>query len=257
MNALIKGKPNPPKSNKKTLVMTKNNTVNMRQALLLFIQEYSQERKSFGFGQQLDRSIHRAMINRTYEVLKQLNQVDIIVVKNGDIPHLDGAQYLPERGDNFNNRFLSALEDTFSLGYDRVVAIGSDIPTLHINDLRSAFNKNEMVLGPTEDGGFYLAALKAEDIHLFDHLPWRQPFLLKVLGERIHSSGTICHQLPQRRDIDQKADVRDSGNLLMLLVKRLLSSTKTIQLLTSESKHQLPSRIPAPRFISLPPPVNN
>lgn len=239
----------------KTLVRTQHDTAKTRQALLLFIQEYRKEQKCFGFGHQLDRSVHLAMLKRTYEVLQQLNQVDIVIVKNGAIPHLEGAQYLPERGDGFNNRFLSALQDTFDLGYDRVVAIGGDIPTLHINDLRTAFSRDDLVVGPTRDGGFYLAALKAQDIQLFDQLPWRQSCLLKVLEERINNSGVDVCQLPLRRDIDRKTDARESIDLLMLLVKRLLSVAKESSPSPQSNKHQQLKRRPEHRLISLPPPA--
>lgn len=227
-----------------------------RQALLLFTREYQREQKNFGFGRRMDKSVHLAMLNHTFGILRQINNVDIYIVKDGHIPHLEGARYLEQRGDDFNSRFRAALEDTFKLGYQRIVVIGGDTPTLQANDLRIAFNSDEIVVGPTRDGGFYLAAMSKSDVALFDQLPWRQNQLFDVLRQRIDDRGSACRQLPLREDIDQHHDARKQAPLLMLLVKRWLNAFKVRFLLPQRTLDFPVNKVPEPRFHSLPPPFH-
>lgn len=226
-----------------------------RQALLLFVQEYRKDRKRFGFGRAMDRSVHQALQHRTFGIVREFEEVDLIVVQSGEVPALEGARYLPERGTDFNARFLAALQDTFALGYERVVVLGGDIPTLSSEDIAQALQREELVIGPTVDGGFYLAALHATDLPLFDQLPWRQPCLLDCLAQRGESAGRPLFRLVTRRDIDHAGDARNTAALLLRLVRVWLGIDNR-QLCAGLNPIFFPlNRIPEPRFSSLPPPT--
>lgn len=225
-----------------------------RQALLLFIQGEGKG-KSFGFGRRMDQSIHQAMIYRTYDLLQRIHQTDIVVVQDGEAPLLADAIYLPQRGTNLNECFCTALQDTFALGYERVVAVGGDIPTLDSNDLYQALYSNEVVLGPSCDGGFYLAGLGKEDVRFFNNLPWRQSHLFSHLIERLADSRRCCEQLPRRRDIDHATDGRKNASLLMKLVHVWLNIYPSIYSRSTARGQFLTDRIPEPRYSALPPPV--
>lgn len=225
-----------------------------RQALLLFIQEFRKERKTLGFGKQMDHSVHLALQHRTFDLLDQFDQTDIVVVHGGAPPSLGKAHYLPERGGDFNARFINALGDTFALGYDRVVAVGGDIPTLHADDISTALTSNDLVIGPTHDGGFYLAALGRDDIALFDQLPWRQTCLLNRLSERLHRQRRSCQLLEKRQDVDHAADARRKAGMLMKLVRQWLKHSSQVKTFPTIQVLSLRDRIPEPRYHSLPPP---
>jgi len=225
-----------------------------RQALLLFVQEYRKDRKRFGFGDAMDRSVHLALQHRTFGIVREFTDTDLIVVQGGLVPPIEGASYLQQRGSDFNSRFLAALQDTFALGYDRVVVVGGDIPTLNREDIAQALQRRELVLGPTCDGGFYLAGLQQDDLSLFDQLPWRQKGLLDCLNERIHAAGRSCFQLVTRRDIDHAGDASRASALLLHLVRVWLGTTVK-QRCAGLNPILFPlNRIPEPRFNSLPPP---
>lgn len=230
-----------------------NNTIN-RQALLLFIQEFRKERKTLGFGKRMDHSVHLALQYRTFDLLKQFRQTDIIIIHGGTVPRLDGAHYLPERGADFNARFVNALLDTFDLGYQRVVAVGGDIPALNHEDIATALKREDLVLGPTHDGGFYLAALSKKDIPLFNRLPWRQSHLFDQLLDRIQNNGKSYRLLDRRRDIDHIADARQTASLLINLVRLWLRNLRLLRFFPTASILFLDDRIPEPRYNSLPPP---
>ena len=234
--------------------MSGQNTSIARQALLLFIQEFRKERKTLGFGSQMDHSVHLALQYRTFNLLKQFRQADIVIVHGGSVPRLEGAHYLPERGADFNARFVNALQDTFALGYERIVAVGGDIPTLNQQDIGTALDRNGLVLGPTHDGGFYLAALAKEDVSLFNQLPWRQTHLFARLLERVRDRCLDCRILDRRRDIDQVADARHTASLLIELVRTWLKNLRLRCCFPTARPIFLNDRIPEPRYSSLPPP---
>lgn len=226
-----------------------------RQALLLFIQEYRKEHKKFGFGNQLDESVHQALLRRTLALLRDNRRADLVIVHGGRVPHLDQAHYLAERGDDFNSRFGNALRDTFSLGYERVVAVGGDIPALSSRDIDTALSRDELVVGPTHDGGFYLAAVSKHDLPLLDQLPWRQPQLCQELLQRARLSRRSCFLLPRRHDIDHIAAARQHSSLLLRLVSLWLTRQCQRPLYPRSREPFLVRRLPDPRYTTLPPPA--
>lgn len=63
----------------------------------------------------------------------------------------------PQKGPTIGERMKQALSTVFSLGYQKVVLTGSDIPNLTAELITSAFDQmSEVVLGPSPDGGYYL-----------------------------------------------------------------------------------------------------
>ena len=225
-----------------------------RQALLLFIQEFRKERKHLGFGKQMDHSVHLALQYRTFGLLKQFKQTDIVVVHGGNAPQFGEANYLPERGNDFNSRFINALQDTFALGYDRVVAVGGDIPDLQSTDIHSALQTDDVVVGPTHDGGFYLAGLKKQDIKHFNKLPWRHYNLFEQLTQRLEKNACRYRFLKYRRDIDHAADARQTATLLIQIVRLWLKVLRRAKNIPTCTVQFLRDRLPEPRYHSLPPP---
>jgi len=71
---------------------------------------------------------------------------------------------LAQRGEDLGARERAVFEDLFAQGFDRVVVIGSDLPTLPAAHLRAAFAALDggapLVLGPADDGGYYLIGLR-------------------------------------------------------------------------------------------------
>src|SRR5437879_9191997 len=72
---------------------------------------------------------------------------------------------LPQRGDGFGGRLALAAEDLFQCGYSAVCLIDSDSPTVSATIYAEAVAllakpNNRVVLGPSDDGGYYLIGLK-------------------------------------------------------------------------------------------------
>jgi len=120
-----------------------------------------------------------------------------------------------QRGDSFGTRLANAVADAFAEGYDRVVAVGSDCPSLHEVDWESVEARLEAgcpVLGPTpDDEGTYLIGMTRSqfDRQVFAALPWQTPALLAAL--RCHladTAGTPPVLLAPRDDVNSPEELR-------------------------------------------------
>src|SRR5262249_35824828 len=85
--------------------------------------------------------------------------------------------YLPQRGDSLGERELNVFIDLLGDGFTDIVIIGSDIPTLPIAHLQEAFTllanpQNDVVLGPSSDGGYYLLGARTVHQELFENITW-------------------------------------------------------------------------------------
>ncbi|NUO80346.1 TIGR04282 family arsenosugar biosynthesis glycosyltransferase [candidate division KSB1 bacterium] len=105
-------------------------------------------------------------------------------------------------------RIQYAFETLFKLGYRRVLTIGTDSPSLPLAYLEEAAEKlleYDVVLGPAEDGGYYLIGLKVAPRELFEGIAWStEKVLTQTLGI-IQRLGLSVHLLPQWYDVDDVA----------------------------------------------------
>ena len=93
----------------------------------------------------------------------------------------------------------------------RIVLIGSDSPDLPLEYLAEAFDKLydvPVVLGPTDDGGYYLIGLSDKVPPIFDNIPWSTPEVWPQTIARLTSAKIHYHTLPQWYDVDDLAGLR-------------------------------------------------
>lgn len=139
-------------------------------------------------------------------------------------------------GDRMSGAFALAFEE----GCDQVVVTGSDHPTLPAAYVRDAFRalcEAEVVVGPSEDGGYYLIGLGRETwptaAGLFADVPWSTAEVLAATRERLRDLA-LCHaELPEWYDVDDPSDlprlVRDSeaGSHTSRTLMRLAAGDET------------------------------
>ena len=123
----------------------------------------------------------------------------------------DGAA-LPQRGDDLGARMLNALADARARGFGRVVIIGSDAPDLPLSYLRGAFEllgENEVVVGPSADGGFVLiGAARALPDAVFAGITWSRDDVCARLLANLRAQGLTFALLPQWHDVDEIGDLK-------------------------------------------------
>ena len=122
----------------------------------------------------------------------------------------DSYDFIPQEGDDLGERMYNAFKWGFKHGYKRVIIIGSDIPTLRNSDIVKAFSgmdSYDVILGPCDDGGYYLIALKELNEKIFKDIPWSTELVLNKTTKIIQDQGKTIFFLPQKNDIDFYSDV--------------------------------------------------
>jgi rSAM/selenodomain-associated transferase 1 len=123
------------------------------------------------------------------------------------------ATFLPQRGATLGDRMLHGIGDLLIAGFDRVVLIGSDLPTLPAAHVTAALDilkrrPDAVVLGPAEDGGYYLIGLTQPRPELFPQIPWGTPSVLQRTCDAADALGIPVERLPGWYDVDSISDLR-------------------------------------------------
>ena len=123
-----------------------------------------------------------------------------------------GIEALPQVGTDLGARMKSAFNGRFERGFREVVIIGSDSPDLPTGYVAEAFKLLaaegcDLVLGPAEDGGYYLMGLKTIRDRLFSGIPWSSGEVFAVTVERAEELCLGFSFLPVWHDIDSADDL--------------------------------------------------
>lgn len=116
----------------------------------------------------------------------------------------------PQKGVDLGERLSHAFKFAFEKRAKRVIAIGTDCPTLESRVIVEAFRRlkdSSCVLGPALDGGYYLVGLSSFYPELFKGIPWGQNTVLEKTKDKIKNSGLKFSILKPYPDIDSLADL--------------------------------------------------
>lgn len=108
-------------------------------------------------------------------------------------------------------RLTAAFAEAFAAGYEQVAAIGSDCLDLDKTFLQAAWSTlaepgTDVVLGPADDGGYTLIAMKRLHPEVFLEIPWSTALTLEVTLQRARDAGLAVGLLPLLRDIDTETE---------------------------------------------------
>ncbi|HEY6871145.1 MAG TPA: TIGR04282 family arsenosugar biosynthesis glycosyltransferase [Geobacteraceae bacterium] len=123
-----------------------------------------------------------------------------------------GLACAPQEGGGLGARMANSFRDLFALGYGEVAIIGTDLPDLPPAYVQGAFGRLEAggvdaVFGPTEDGGYYLLAMKELHGELFRDIPWSSGEVLAQSLARGERAGLGVSLLPVWHDVDTAEDL--------------------------------------------------
>lgn len=156
------------------------------------------------------------MLRDTLALAQALSRVHVAVMcPSEDVPDLEarspaGVHVVGQRGNGLAAALASAFE-RFVPDFRRVVAVDSDSPHLPLATLQSAFElleTNEVVVGPTEDGGYYLVGAKAVHPRLFDSAPLGTGNACDALLGNARALGLSVAFTERWYDVDVPADLR-------------------------------------------------
>ena len=119
---------------------------------------------------------------------------------------------LAQRGRDHPNRLRNALEDMFARGADRAIIVASDspdTPAKYMTEAIAALDQSDSVLGPAEDGGYYLIGFRADTFvpEAFRDLDWSTERVFAQTLKKIKKAGRSVHSLPLWYDVDTPADL--------------------------------------------------
>jgi rSAM/selenodomain-associated transferase 1 len=156
------------------------------------------------YGALLVRSIQQAVLSGLHTVLA-LSEEPVA----GWQPPTGLALEL-QRGADLGERLRDTFDRRFSEGWARVVIVGSDCPGMTAEHIRSAVATLERfptVLGPAEDGGYWLIGQRPPGADLFSGIPWSTRAVMEETRTRLRSSGIGWSEIDRLADIDTVEDV--------------------------------------------------
>jgi len=122
-------------------------------------------------------------------------------------------ELLPQRGDGFGERLAFATADLFQCGFGSVCLIDSDSPTVSGDVYAGAVEMlskagDRVVLGPSDDGGYYLIGLKRTRRELFEQIDWSTERVLDQTKTRARELNLDVSLLRTGYDVDDAAALR-------------------------------------------------
>ena len=163
-------------------------------------------------------AVHQASLLATCENVVGIAGLDLTLVVTPD-ERLDDLQGLiadrlpdswPQGGGDLGARLSRATDRAFAAGADGVLLLGADSPTLPVDYLLGAvkgLSEHDAVLGPCEDGGYYLLGLRRSEPGLFERIDWGSPNVARQTGDRAAALGVDLIELPLWYDLDRFDDL--------------------------------------------------
>lgn len=117
-------------------------------------------------------------------------------------------------GEDLGRKMFNAFQDGFQKGYKKIVLIGSDLPDLKAELISESFkslDSNDFVLGPSEDGGYYLVGMNQLKEYPFQNKKWSTKGLMEETEKEISDKKNSLHKLKMLNDIDTWEDYLNSS----------------------------------------------
>jgi rSAM/selenodomain-associated transferase 1 len=128
---------------------------------------------------------------------------------------------MPQSAGDIGARMARAFDALFQGGARRVVLVGTDVPALAFEDVRSALeslDEHDVAIGPATDGGYYLIALKRPQPELFREIRWSSDDVLANTLDRASRRGLSVRVLRTIGDVDTVEDLAAEWERVRLLL---------------------------------------
>ncbi|WP_109355637.1 TIGR04282 family arsenosugar biosynthesis glycosyltransferase [Sphingorhabdus sp. EL138] len=154
-------------------------------------------------------AVHMQLTERTVEILKQISQPIEIQYSGGDANTIarwlgSDLSYVPQVEGDLTSRLLAAMDPA------PVIFLGSDTPDLsahHVNAAINALQKSDVVIGPADDGGYYLIGLAKPYPFLFQNMRWSTEHVMPDTLDRLRQHDIGFELLETLHDCDRPEDL--------------------------------------------------
>lgn len=178
--------------------------------------------------------------NFILDILSMLDRLGLLFIVYFDPP--DALQkfqmwlgvqidYFPQIGTDLGEKLSNSFEEVFSRGFERVIAIASDVPDLPdkmLLEARDALKKHDAVIGPSPDGGYYLIGFQRTSFlpMVFKGIEWSAETVFRDTCVRLKEARQDVYFLEPWADVDTLKDLR---NLIKNRKNSNFGSSKTME----------------------------
>ena len=165
-------------------------------------------------GDQSALDVYRFLLDHTVKITTPVT-ADVYVyysekIKDVDIWDTSIFRKKQQQGRDLGDKMQHAFTELFEMGYQKAIIIGSDMYDISSQEIENAFlrlENNNFVIGPAQDGGYYLLGMKQLKSSLFKNKKWgTQSVLEDTIQDLTKETLSI---LPEKNDIDYYEDIKD------------------------------------------------
>ena len=156
------------------------------------------------------------------EVLKLSGNTNIFLYWTGSGDINNYKNFIPEnfilrhqQGSNLGEKMKFAMQETFNSGYNRVILIGSDIPSVKFENIKRAFdslNNSDVnvIIGDSKDGGYWLIGMKKffPEIFNISSSKWGKSSVLDSTITKLNHSQISYKFVDSLQDLDTPDDIK-------------------------------------------------
>lgn len=174
-------------------------------------------------GDDLALKAYESMLSAAMDKIAKLEGIDIYGFYEGDAVKLKelpfAISYLKQHGHDLGAKMGNAFALLFEKKYKKAALIGSDSPDLPLSFITKAFERldtYDLVLGPSEDGGYYLIGMNRLVEGIFKDVRWGTGDALKNTIVNANDAKTNYFLLPEWYDIDDLESLKRWKDLTLL-----------------------------------------
>jgi hypothetical protein len=163
-------------------------------------------------GDKTALEIYTFLLERTRDIAAKVSADKAVYysvkVRENDIWDATIFQKHLQVGEDLGIRMLHAFKNGFETGYEKVLIIGSDLYDLTAETIENAFialENNEVVIGPAEDGGYYLLGMNSLEEKVFKNKDWGTETVRKDTLEDLKDKKVFL--LGELNDVDVFEDI--------------------------------------------------
>ena len=191
----------------------------MQNALILFVRNPElgkvKTRLAATIGNQKTLLIYNILLKHTRTITEGLEATAFVFYNDAIHPNdiWNGYNKVTQHGNTLGEKMENAFAYTFAKGYTNVAIIGSDCYDLTTAILTNAFTQlqtNNVVIGPANDGGYYLLGMQQLYPTLLANKAWSTPTVYNATIANCKALQLTIHTLPTLVDIDDITDLEQT-----------------------------------------------
>ena len=190
----------------------------MEEALIIFVKNLesgnAKTRIAATIGEAATLRVYKVLLEKTKSIIETLPCKKYVFyadhIAENDLWSNGNFEKRLQIEGNLGEKMKAAFKDVLAEGAEKIVIIGSDCYDLTTKIVESAFaslNFNDAVIGPAEDGGYYLLGMKEMIDPVFDINEWGSSTLCNSTFYILKDSFKEVAMLPTLNDVDEEKDI--------------------------------------------------